>query len=278
MRNQNIAIFEDTQRLCKINSFHKDTIEKANLQQEVILQNDPLEKNFQDKGQPAKITVSKRRTLEAAQKYKGKKVCILNFASATNPGGGVARGSTAQEECLCRISTLYEHLTEKALWGCFYGPHRKLYDPLYNDDCIYTPDVVVFKTDEANPYLLPAQRWWKVNVITCAAPNLRPDRNTGKTIRISDKALMELHIQRARRILDIAAAKGNDVVILGAFGCGAFLNPPEVVAKAMKHVVEEYRNFFDMIGFSVYCSPKDVTNFRVLRRFLQREAKYEPSI
>ena len=266
MRNQNIAIFEDTQKLCKTNPVLKDAIAKTNQAQEVILQADPVEKFFQDRKQPAKVTVSKHRTLEAAQKYRGKKVCVLNFASATNPGGGVAWGSTAQEECLCRISTLYEHLTEKSMWNCFYGPHRRMHDPLYNDDCIYTPDVVVFKTDEVNPYLLPPQRWWKVNAITCAAPNLRSDRNTGKTVRISDKALMELHIQRARRILDIAAAKGNEVVILGAFGCGAFRNPPEVVAKAMKQVVEEYRNYFETIEFAVYCSPRDDTNFRVFKK------------
>lgn len=265
-RNENIAIFEDTQRMCATNHALQDAIIKSNQAQEVILQNDFAEKAFQDRGQPGKVTVSRRRTMEAAQKYKGKKVCVLNFASATNPGGGVAWGSTAQEECLCRISTLYEHLTQKTLWDRFYGPHRKMRDPLYNDDCIYTPDVVVFKTDEVNPFLLPPQRWWKVNVITCAAPNLRPDRDTGKVVKVSDKALLELHIQRARRILDIAAAKGNDVMILGAFGCGAFRNPPEVVAKAMKQVVEEYRSYFDTIEFAVYCSPRDDTNFRVFKK------------
>lgn len=265
-RNENIAIFEDTQKMCSENPVLREAIAKTNQKQEVLLQGVPMDKNFQDRAQPAKVTVSKRRTLEAAQKYKGKKVCVLNFASATNPGGGVVWGSTAQEECLCRISTLYEHLTQKTLWDRFYGPHRKMRDPLYNDDCIYTPDVVVFKTDEVNPFLLPPQRWWKVNVITCAAPNLRPDRDTGKVVKVSDKALLELHIKRARRILDIAAAKGNEVVILGAFGCGAFLNPPEVVATAMKQVVEEYRNYFETIEFAVYCSPRDDTNFRVFKK------------
>ena len=42
---------------------------------------------------PAKMLVSQRRCLEAAAGYPGMKVCVLNFASASNPGGGVAKGS-----------------------------------------------------------------------------------------------------------------------------------------------------------------------------------------
>ena len=60
---------------------------------------------------PCRIVVSKKRTLEAAGAYRGQRVCIHNFASATNPGGGVARGSNAQEEALSLVQQpVFSHL------------------------------------------------------------------------------------------------------------------------------------------------------------------------
>lgn len=200
--------------------------------------------------------------------YAGYETCVLNFASATNPGGGVAWGSTAQEECLCRCSTLYSNLIVKENWEKFYDPHRRMNNPLYNDDCIFTPDVLVFKSDTREPQLLDREDWLQCNVITCAAPNLRPDRDGTVRVRISDAELKELHIKRMRRILSVVAARANEVVILGAYGCGAFKNPPEVVASAMKQVVEEFRHYFRIIEFAVYCSPKDEQNYLTFKRVL----------
>lgn len=90
-----------------------------------------------------KVIVSEKRSLEAAEPYakKGKKVCVLNFASAINPGGAVLRGYSTQEEAICRCSTLYPCLNVTAMWEQFYNLHRSAKNPLYNHDCIYTPDV-----------------------------------------------------------------------------------------------------------------------------------------
>ena len=60
----------------------------------------------------------------------------------------------------------------------------------------------------------------------------------------------------------------DEVVILGAYGCGAFKNPPEVVAAALKQVVYEFRYYFRVIEFAVYCSPRDDRNYQVFRRVL----------
>ena len=161
------------------------------------------------------------------------------------------------------------------MWNKFYGPNRRQQNPLHKDDCIYTPGVLVFKSDTSYPKLLPEKNWYSVNVLTCAAPNLRKNPSNGMNsgdgntaVNISRKDLQALHEKRMRRVLEIAAAKGNEVVILGAFGCGAFCNPPLTVAQAMRAVVQEYRMKFETIEFAVYCSPRDDENYRVFRSIL----------
>ena len=52
------------------------------------------------------------------------------------------------------------------MWDEFYSPHRAEHNPLHNDDCIYTPGVVVFKTDTASPSLMPEDEWFSVDVIS----------------------------------------------------------------------------------------------------------------
>ena len=269
-RDENIAIFEHTRKFYYSNSKLTAAILNSNRDQEVILETDCITQPAPLFTSLADVIVSRKRSFEAAQAYKGLRTCVLNFASATNPGGGVAWGSTAQEECLCRCSTLYANLSTRSHWKAFYEAHRDLNNPLDNDDCIYTPNVVVFKTDTREPELLPQSDWWKVNVITCAAPNLRPNRDGSIRVQISNSDLYNLHIKRMRRILDIAAARDNEVVILGAYGCGAFRNPPTVVAAAMKQVVQEYRQLFRIIEFAVYCSPKDDQNYRIFNQVLSR--------
>ncbi|MEY8429461.1 TIGR02452 family protein [Lachnospiraceae bacterium 48-42] len=277
-RNENISIFQDTEKLCRTNELLVQTVRYSSENQKLILgskeliRSDSPERKYEAQ---ACLAVSKRRTFEAASQYKGQKTAVLNFASATNPGGGVIKGSSAQEEALCRCSTLYFNLNEKAMWDGFYSPHRAGRNPLHNDDCIYTPDVVVFKSDTAAPELLPEEDWYKVNVITCAAPNLRErpsnsmnpgDGNT--PAHLTDRDLLEIHEKRLGRILDIAAAEDNEVVILGAFGCGAFLNPPRIVARAMKNVVKQRRYEFKVIEFAVYCPPRDDSNYKTFERIM----------
>ncbi len=276
-RDENVAIFTDTENLVRTNERLKSSVQKATDRQKLILEGDSLaDVNLKKYAEDAKVVVSTKRTYEAASAYKGLKVAVHNFASASNPGGGVVRGANAQEECLCRCSGLYFNLNTQPMWDGFYGPHRKAHDPIHNDDVIFTPGVTVFKTDTASPKLMPESDWYDVDVITCAAPNLRDNPSNifnygdgNKKAKVSDRELLMIHEKRLRRILNIAALEEDEVVILGAFGCGAFANSPDVVALAAKNVIKDYIRAFKVIEFAVYCSPRDDRNYRTFDKVIK---------
>ena len=95
-REDNIRVFEDTEAWCRTNRKIAESLKASQAAQELILETDALpdlDKNRYEK--PAKVVVSKKRTLEAARGYAGQKVAVHNFASATNPGGGVTTGAGA---------------------------------------------------------------------------------------------------------------------------------------------------------------------------------------
>ncbi len=276
-REENVTVFKDTERLCKTNAKIKESVKSSAEAQKLILETDSIPAQKRDIYlEPAKVILSKKRTFEAAKAYKGGKIAVHNFASATNPGGGVVKGSTAQEECLCRCSGLYFCLSTADMMEGFYNPHRNAQDPIHNDDIIYTPGVTVFKIDTADPMVMPESEWYNVDVITCAAPNLRQkpanQYNSGdgnKPVSLDDSKLQAIHEKRLRRILEVALSEGIDTIILGAFGCGAFRNDPKVVAKAYKNVIKDYVHAFTNIEFAVYCSPQDERNYKAFEHELK---------
>ena len=276
---KNISIFEDTVNLVQNTKRLQEAVASSLRSQKFITENDSvpdgsLIRRFET---PAKIVVSKKRTFEAASAYTGKgdKLCVLNFASASNPGGGVVNGSSAQEESLCRVSTLYFTLDTDENWKRFYKPHRISRNPIHNDDILYTPDIVVFKTDSSTPERMAESDWFNCDVITCAAPNLRDPAsryNSGdgrERLLLSDTELASVHRKRDRRIFDVAAQNKVDVLVLGAFGCGAFRNSPAVVADVMLSLAKEYEHAFKTIEFAVYCPPFDDTNYRIFMKRVQ---------
>jgi len=270
--NERIAAFNDSMSRIESDSSLQQTVAKSIASQQFIADGTDIALPQPPYAEPAKVIVTKNRSFEAARPYaeQGLKVAVLNFASSTNPGGGVTRGASAQEECLCRVSTLYPCLNDVSMWNLFYTPHRKAKNPLHNDDIIYTKDVLVFKDDDLQPLDNP----FAVDVITCAAPTLREETSNrynpsdGKHVDVTPEELLALHEKRGRLILEAAAANGAEVLILGAFGCGAFKNDPAVVAQAYANILPEYLRYFQTIEFAVYCRPRDDRNYRTFKSVL----------
>lgn len=271
--NERIEAFNDSMSRIESDSRLQQAVLSSIASQVFYPEGQPIALPTPPYTEPAQVIVTKNRSFEAARPYaeQGLKIAILNFASSTNPGGGVTSGASAQEECLCRVSTLYPCLKDEAMWDVFYAPHRKARNPLHNDDIIFTPDVQVLKDDDYRPLVDP----FAVDVITCAAPNLREqpanpyNPSDGDSKRISKDELYQLHKQRARRILTVAAQHEADVLILGAFGCGAFQNDPQVVARAYNDVLAEFSHHFRTIEFAVYCRPHDDSNYRAFKEIIR---------
>jgi len=272
-----IEIFEDTQRFYSQNEKLAKAVQASKNATKLYEADDYPSVNRQH-AEPA-VTVTMHKSFEAAMEihrlHPEMKIAVLNFASAANPGGGVESGSSAQEESLCRCSTLYPTLTQDWLWRKYYQKNRESGDNLHTDACIYSPGIVICKSDGAYPERMEEKDWITVDVISCAAPNLRKfpgnihNPEYGAAAQISSEELYRLHLKRAEHIIHVAAANEVDALVLGAFGCGAFANDPEVVAKAYSDVDKTGIRY---IEFAVFCMPHETRNYEVFRRRLMPTA------
>lgn len=243
----NFEVMTHTKEYCETNPELVEAIRHSIASQYMVADEDNIDQPIPDQV-TTQYKVSGKRSFEAAKAYVGKKVAVLNYAN-NHSIGGAPFSAGAQEESLCRCSTLFPCLL--AMERPFYQKHRDMYnahamDFMGNDDLIYTPDVVVFKSDERTdpiyPHLLPHEEWYPVNVITSAAPQLWS--------REAVPANYEDRIRsRIKKILDVAAKEGNEVVILGAWGCGAFRNPTEVVARIFAEQLKNYN--FEIVEFAL---------------------------
>jgi len=184
--------------------------------------------------------VTNETTLSAHRRHlaKGHKVVSLNFAAATNPGGGFLTGARAQEEYLCRSSALYVSIKDSPM----YAYHRREGHKRYSDAMIYSPDVPVFRDDEHG--LLPTP--YLASFITSAAP-LTKHLNPEELVHIP-----EILRTRIRKILTVAQAHGHDSLVLGAWGCGAFGNDGHQVSAFFKQALEvDFKGAFKEVTFAI---------------------------
>lgn len=161
------------------------------------------------------IELTNESILEATSRLRDQRPCALNFANATEPGGGFKRGARAQEETIARSSGLYPAIHRS--W--YYDVHSEnKTDFYYSDTMIYSPYVPVFKNDEGDlvePY--------EASFITSAAPMRKsiesledPDPDE------LDEKLEEIIGERIDRVLKVAALFKHRVLILGAWGLRSF--------------------------------------------------------
>lgn len=212
------------------------------------------------------ILVQKGDCLAKAEELvqQGYHPAVLNFASAGHPGGGVQTGARAQEETICRRSTLTRSIfsmdakyASQYGYPLFDGNHYPLTTSL-DFSMIYSPEVTVFR-GAGQDYTLMEQPF-NIAVITNAALNLRGRHSMRLTPdgHMPDEA-KDITRNKIRAILRVGLVKGHDSLVLGAFGCGAFCNPPQEMAQLFKEVMEEseFKDRYRLILFAILSDHND---------------------
>jgi uncharacterized protein (TIGR02452 family) len=191
-------------------------------------------------------------TLQACQRLVDEdpeeEVCALNFASAKNPGGGFLKGSSAQEESLCRSSGLYYCIESSRMYQINQADNRHC---MYHNMGLYSPKVPVIKDDEG--LSVPRHH---INFITCPAVNaMQAIQHVGRDLVLEEMS------KRIDLVLAMAAHHGQRTLVLGAFGCGVFGNDSNDIAGMFHHfITRKYAGLFTRVVFAVL-SEDDVGAF-----------------
>lgn len=208
-------------------------------------------------------------------KSGAKRVLVLNLASPVNPGGGVRKGSTAQEEELCRNSSLLLSLESDAAkrYYNYNRAHRNM-DNTYmgTDAMMFTPDVEVLKDEEG--YFL--DETFIVSVLTCAAPSIRNGKEG-----MSESEYREMVYNRIVKMLKCSAYFGYKYLVLGAWGCGAFRNDAKVISdlfckafNELEYCQMKTKDLFRRVDFAVLDRTREQYNFKEFQRNFNQENSY----
>jgi O-acetyl-ADP-ribose deacetylase (regulator of RNase III) len=220
--------------------------------------------------------------LKCTKKY-GSIFACLNMANSKNPGGGYQTGAAAQEENMFRRTNCHFSINKDSMLNpnndksfYFYKLHMK--------DLISAKDGENTYIDVKNPRIcIKDKETWKPEMGNSAEGT----QNIGYVeLSDDDKFLFyelrcaavsisnptEFNETEMRKIIHAQfktlIKNGLRHAILGAFGCGAFNNPPLKVAALYKECLIQYKDDFDVIAFPIYYAGNGPENYDSFREIL----------
>jgi uncharacterized protein (TIGR02452 family) len=255
-------VFQHTVSIVKNGSYYCTKTEKVNLNpnpgivDKTVYYTKPRELDLAGRFEKTDISVKNADCLVAAKQLlvSGLNPAVLNMANRQIPGGGVFNGAGAQEENIFRRSNLFSSLYQFADFSERYSIRKNIkyqYPLDRNTGGIYSPDITVFRGMENDGYCL-LQEPYRLSIVTVPAINSPKLELIDGEYRIT-KSLIEPTKLKIRTILRIAAQHNHDSIVLSAFGCGAFRNPPKHMAELFHSVFleKEFINKFKVIVFAI---------------------------
>lgn len=207
------------------------------------------------------ISLFKGYTQDAINEFRrATSITVLNFASSIQAGGGYLTGMETQEEALCRNTpTLYPSYCalSKTIGGTTTSPNRPEIKHFQNgthywpawrhkwNSCImYTRKIENYQTAlQSGNYNFDSNNGTFINVITASAPKLTgKDSDSVPQPHVTEyddllAAVCKLAIINSRG--ERATRDAPHVLILGAWGCGAYGNNPTTIAKSFSRVIDQ---------------------------------------
>ena len=250
-KEDRVKIYKDTQRISRntSGSFKQSTRytdgDVPTLEDIIEMAID--DEDYQPYDEPAVIRVVDDDTLNVAVDMldSGFEPLVLNMASDWKAGGGVVKGSRAQEEELFRRTNYC---------ACVNAKFYPLESP---GDFVVTEGVQVLKDDEYRAIYQKQDLFLDF----IAMPAVRKPGLHGGVDYLyeEDREAMELKIDL---IFRYAVLEEKDSLVLGALGCGAFRNPSDKVRDMFRAALKRYECYFKEIVFAVL-SGSENTNYSI---------------
>ncbi|MCC8041933.1 MAG: TIGR02452 family protein [Oscillospiraceae bacterium] len=215
------------------------------------------------------LAQQKYRDLEAYGE-RPPKILVLNLASASQAGGQTRKGASAQEEDLCRRTSLLLSL-ESDNASKYYDYNNALKSRMGSNSTILSPYVEVVKDFSLKSLFQPFQ----ISVMSCAAPMVRLGLEG-----MSKQQYEDMLYNRILGMLTVAASQNYRHLILGAFGCGIYGNDAATVSDLFDNAIRSFNyrekssdRLFYSIDFAVLYPPNKNYNYREFFRNFSSQNK-----
>lgn len=191
----------------------------------------------------------------------GECFAVLNMANAYVPGGAYVEGAVAQEENMYRRTDCHFHIVPPAYdvaCDCYTPEATRL---ISGEDGVVYLDVarprVCIRGPEERDKVDLGYRWLDEHELfpffelKAAAQDLR------------DGGAFDANRARRQIRAQLETLKMANVrhVVFGAFGCGAFRNPAEQVARIYREELAKYSAFLDVVAFAIFHAGYGPDNF-----------------
>lgn len=191
------------------------------------------------------VEVLNKDTLDGAIELKnnGYNPCLLNMCNSKKRGGELDTVGS-QEEDLLRRGNYLDHL-------------NNVNYPLPKLGLVYSKKVMFNKKGRRDKYT-PIHPVY-IDVIACAAI---PNVHQGTRIMPPNDHIMKLKIES---IFQVAFKNNHDSIVLSAFGCGGFRNPPEHVSLLFEKAIKRWKHSFRLIRFCIFDDNHHKSNYDIFK-------------